>query len=402
MCAEAMTTASAGISFEADWQTALTEVLRATDTGEKQPVDLVLMFASAHHRGDYERLVQAAFAKTGARMLLGCSGQGVIGREREVEGTPALSLLRLHLPGAELHPTRWTQDMLNSVEPGQALAEALDLPPSLVKGWLVLADPFHIDVERLIYAVEQTYPQRPIIGGLASNRQDEQRTYLFLNDQVYSDGGVGIAIGGAVTIRTIVSQGATPIGQPWTVTSARDNVLETIGGRPAYEVLVETIDALSPDVRDRALANLLIGLAMNEYRDEFGRGDFLIRNLMGVDRQSGAIAIGAYPRVGQTVQFQMRDGQAADEDLVEQLRAERAALGGRRPAAAMLCTCNGRGVGLFGVRDHDVGRIASELGPVPLAGFFCNGEIGPIGGKTFLHGFTASIALLLPADAEAG
>jgi small ligand-binding sensory domain FIST len=244
--------------------------------------------------------------------------------------------------------------------------------------------------------MEQAYPRRPIAGGLASSSPVSRSTAVFLNGNVYREGAVLLAVGGAWTVRTLVSQGATPIGEPWTITGAHDNILETIGGRPAYEVLAETVAALPPDEQRRAASNLLVGLAMNEYRDELQRGDFLIRNFLGVDRESGALAISAYPRVGQTVQFQMRDGRAADEELVEMLRNTRAALGDLRPAAAMLCSCNGRGVGLFGEPDHDARRIAEEFGPIALAGFFCNGEIGPVGEKTYLHGFTASLAMFVP------
>jgi len=272
----------------------------------------------------------------------------------------------------------------------------MGIPPAAVNAWLVLADPFHLEVERMISLLEVGYPERPVVGGLASGAPGAPSTHVFLNGQVYDEGAIAIGIGGDWTIRTLVSQGATPIGEPWTITAAHDNVLETVGGRPAYAVLAETVEALPPDIRQRAVTNLLIGLAMDEYRDSHARGDFLIRNLLGVDRESGAVAISAYPRVGQTVQFQMRDGQAADEELVEMLQNEQTALGDTAPAAAILCSCNGRGVGLFGQPDHDARRIAEGLGPVPLAGFFCNGEIGPVGGRTFLHGFTASLALFVP------
>jgi small ligand-binding sensory domain FIST len=169
--------------------------------------------------------------------------------------------------------------------------------------------------------------------------------------------------------------------------------VRSIGTRPAYEVLVETIQGLDPVERGRVSGNLLVGLAMNEYRDEFRRGDFLIRNLIGIDPSSGAIAIAAQPRVGQTLQFQIRDARAADEEL-------RHMLGGLSvgPAAALLFACNGRGAGLFGAPDHDARTVRELLGPVPLAGLFCNGEIGPVGAATYLHGFTASLALIAPTE----
>jgi small ligand-binding sensory domain FIST len=385
--------ARAAISRERDWRVALAEVLAATDLGDRS-VELALLFASAHYSADYQELVPRAHAESGARRLAGCSGQGIIGPEREVEGEPALSLLRLSLPGAIVQTVHLTQSTLESGGVGRLGGLSLEE----VNAWLVLADPFRLDVDRLIASMEQAYPGVPIIGGLASGRMDEQRTYVFRDDEVYGEGSVAVALGGNLTVRTVVSQGATPIGQPWTITGAHGNILETIGGRPAYQVLVETVQSLPPEMQERAARNLLVGLAIDEYKEEFRRGDYLIRNLMGVDRQSGALAIGAFPRVGQTLQFQMRDAAAADEDLRELLATTHKALGDAQPVAGLLCSCNGRGAGLFGAPDHDARGVAAELGTLPLAGFFCNGEIGPIGGKTFLHGFTASLALLVPRE----
>jgi small ligand-binding sensory domain FIST len=200
----------------------------------------------------------------------------------------------------------------------------------------------------------------------------------------------------------VVAQGCQPIGRPWTITKAEGNILAEIGGRPALDVLVETVQALRPEDQLRARRNLLVGLVIDEYRPEFDRGDFLIRNLLGVDTRAGTIAIGAQPRVGQTIQFQLRDAAAADEDLRQLLDQTREQLGETRPVAALLCSCNGRGRDLFGVPDHDARAVHDLLTTAPLAGFFCNGEIGPVGGKPFLHGFTASLALLIPKRASSG
>jgi small ligand-binding sensory domain FIST len=385
--------ARAAISRAPDWRVALEEVIAATDLGPS-PTDLALLFASAHYARHYEELVPRARAASGARWLAGCSGQGVIGPEREIEDEPALSLLRLALPGAHVRVAHVTQSILES----GSLARLGGVSLEEVNAWLVFADPFRLDVERLLQALEAAYPGVTLAGGLASGRLDEQQTYVFAGDEVYAEGAAVVALGGNVTVHTVVSQGATPIGQPWTITGARGNLLETIGGRPAYQVLVETVQSLPPALQPRAARNLLVGLAIDEYKAEFRRGDYLIRNLLGIDRASGALAIGAFPRVGQTLQFQIRDAAAADEDLRELLASARQALGDTRPVAALLCSCNGRGVGMFGVPDHDARGVAAVFGALPLAGFFCNGEIGPVGGKTFLHGFTASLALIVPRE----
>lgn len=376
------------ISRSPDWQQALTEALQATEGAD---ADLVLLFASAHYRDHYRQMLERLQEALQPRLLAGCSGQGVIGPSSEVEGEPALSLLRLALPGAQVQGLRLTPEALTG---GMTAQPGLD--PAAVNGWLVLADPFHTDAGALIEHLERAYPGCPIAGGMASGRLDEQAAYLFLDGEVVSDGAIGIAVGGDVRLRTVVSQGAQPIGQPWTVTNASVNLLESIAGRPAYDVLVETIEELPAAERRRAVANLLVGLAIDEYRESHGRGDFLIRNLIGVDRDSGALAIGAFPRPGQTVQFQLRDAGAADAELRALLRD--AHTQGSEPAAALLFACNGRGIGLFGVRNHDVQRLEAEFGPLPVAGFFCNGEIGPVGGKTFVHGFTASIVLFEPTE----
>jgi len=396
MQSDTTATSQAYISRLANWEDALEEALAATDARAGTGVDFALVFASYHHREGYEQILARLRERTGARVIAGCSGQGIIGTSREIEGEPALSLLLARLPGIQIEPVHVSQPAIAAAGGGEGLVAAIGIPPTSVNAWVILADPFHLEVERMVGLLEEGYPTRPVVGGLASGAPGAPNTHVFLNGAVYDEGAVALAIGGDWTVRTLVSQGATPIGDPWTITGAHDNILESVGGRPAYDVLAETVEGLEPDVRRRAVTNLLIGLAMDEYRESHARGDFLIRNLIGVDRESGALAISAYPRAGQTVQFQMRDGQAADEELVEMLRNEQTALGGSTPAAAILCSCNGRGVGLFGQPDHDARRISEELGPVPLAGFFCNGEIGPVGGRTFLHGFTASLALFVP------
>ena len=237
-----------------------------------------------------------------------------------------------------------------------------------------------------------------MVGGLASSKLPRRGTFVLLDDQLYEEGAVGVALGGAYEVKTVVSQGAAPLGETWTITGVEGNLIQSIGMRPAMEVLSDIFKSLTPEVQARARATLLVGLAMNEYRDEFGRGDFLIRNLVGVDRATGAVAVGAMPREGQTLQFQLRDPTAADEDLHALLSKARQELEGREVAGAVLCSCNGRGIGLFGEPDHDARTFQEELGSIPVSGFFCNGEIGPVGGKNFLHGFTASIALILPKD----
>ncbi len=390
-----MTTAA--IARGLDWEQAVESAIR--EAGAEQPAttpDLALFFASSDYEPHLETMLRRVQSATGAGLVAGCSGQGIIGPEREIEGEPAVSLLTLSLPGASLNAHHLSQNDLASGDGPEYWQRRTGEEPSGINAWILLADPFHLDVEGLLNELTAAYPGTPIVGGLASGASNPHQTYVFLNGEVHAQGAVAIALGGDYTVKTVVSQGCDPIGEPWIITGVSGSIIETISQRPAYEVLVETIRGLSPEMQERASRNLLVGLAIDEYKDAFGRGDFLIRGLTGADPSSGALAIGAYPRLGQTIQFQIRDAAAADEDLRQLLNRAHDELGDVRPAGAILCSCNGRGEGLFGFPDHDARTVAQHLGPVPLAGFFCNGEIGPVGKGIFLHGFTASLGLFVP------
>ncbi|HEY3116818.1 MAG TPA: FIST N-terminal domain-containing protein, partial [Chloroflexota bacterium] len=389
-----MIESTAAIDENAHWVDALTGIGLGDEARAPAP-DLALFFASPLYP-DLPNLVDQAFRRSAASVMVGCSGHGVIGLSREVEGGPALSLLNLMLPGTELYPKHIEQEEVAGLRSPAQWREWLGAPADRVNACLVFSDPFTLDTEDLINSLAAAYPDRPIMGGLASGMPERRGTWLFLNDEVYRSGAVVVGIGGAYTLRAVVAQGAMPIGRPWTVTAVQRNVIQTLGGRPALDVLHETLESLPADLRQRASRNLLTGLAMDEGKEQLAQGDFVIRNLVGVDPDAKAIAIGAMPQVGETLQFQIRDADAADEDLRRQLAAAREHLGTTEVPGALLCTCNGRGVGLFGTADHDAKAVAESLGTVPLAGFFCNGEIGPVGGKVYLHGFTASLALFVP------
>ena len=206
---------------------------------------------------------------------------------------------------------------------------------------------------------------------------------------------MAISVGGEVKLSGVISQGCTPIGDTWTLTHVEHNMIHQIANRPAYAVLADTVQKLSPADQQKARGNLFIGLVVNEYLEDFHRGDFLVRQLIGGDPNSGVLAVGALPRAGQTMQFQRRDAAAATEDMGELLGLAKKKLGGATIYGGCLCCCNGRGKNLFGEPNHDAELVQKELGPIGLAGFFCNGEIGPVGEKNYLHGFTASLALFV-------
>jgi small ligand-binding sensory domain FIST len=388
-------TAAAAVVDAPRWDQALGAALgQVGDVLPAEP-DLVFLFASPAYSDYFNHIAAIVFERTHARVLIGCSGQGVIGPQREIEGRPALSVLGASMPDAALHAVHVSQSAIEACSSAEDWQRLAGVAPDDANAWLIFTDPFSLNPETLIAGLASAYPDAPLVGGVASGNPRIRQTHLFLNGEVHHGGAVLVAIGGAYTVQTVVSQGTEPIGQTWTVTGAKGNMLESIGGRPSYEVLVETVQALPPDVQSRARTNLLIGIAADEYRDQFRRGDFVIRNLLGVDQASGALALSAYPRVGQTVQFQIRDAGAADDELRTMLAGTHAELGDSHPVAALLCSCNGRGAGLFGTPDHDARALAEEFGPLPAAGFFCNGEIGPVGGIPFLHGFTASIGLIV-------
>lgn len=328
-------------------------------------------------------------------LLAGCSSQSLIVGSQEVEENAGLTLALYALPGADLKALHFTQEQVEEANgPGYWRLET-GIEPEQTNGWLVFIDPFHLDSETWLKAWNEAYAPLPILGGLASGDFTAESTQVYLNGEVFEEGGVAISFGGGVQVAGVTSQGCTPIGETWTLTRVEQNIIHEIGNRPAYEVLAETFNQLPPEDQQKARGNLFIGLVVNEYLDEFHRGDFLIRNLLGADPRSGSIAVGALPRLGQTVQFQRRSAAAATEDLDALLTHARDQLAGRTIYGGCLCCCNGRGKNLFGSPNHDAQMVQQRLGPVGLAGFFCNGEIGPVGQKSFLHGYTASLALFV-------
>ncbi len=386
--------AKSAINSDPDWRIALHHVLTSL-TGVN--ADALVVLASYHHAAHFEEILRETRRQTQSPLLIGCSGSGIVGIDQELEEEPAISILALSLPGATLSARRLTQEMVDTDPYGVNLAARMGIDPKEVKGLLIFADPFRIDGDGMLAALSAAFPATPIVGGFASPGPEDRQTSVFLESDVYANGASVLAIGGDFQLIPIVSQGCDPIGEAWTVTSVQSHWIETISNRPAISVLEETLNALPEDIRLRAKRNVLVGVAIDEYQHEFLRGDFLICNLVGIDQASGSIAVGTLPRVGQTIQFQMRDAATADLDLSLMLEQARTQLAGRTPVAAVLCTCNGRGAGLFGRPNHDAVAIGRKLHQIPMAGLFCAGEIGPIGKRSFVHGFTASIGVIVPS-----
>jgi small ligand-binding sensory domain FIST len=328
-------------------------------------------------------------------LLAGCSSNGLIVGSQEIENAPGLVLALYSLPGADLKGFRFTQAQVEEANGAVYWHLETGVEPSRTNGWLVFIDPFHLDVEGWIRLWNGAYAPLPLYGGLASGAAPEPLTQVYLDGEVFEDGGVAVSVGGDVALTGVISQGCTPIGETWTLTGVDRNLIRHIGNRPAYAVLDETFKKLPPDEQRKAQGNVLIGLVVNEYLEDFHRGDFLVRNLIGVDPRSGVLAVGALPRTGQTMQFQRRDASAATEDMNELLGRAKKKLAGTTIYGGCLCCCNGRGKHLFDQPNHDAEFVQNQLGPFSLAGFFCNGEIGPIGEKSFLHSYTASLALFV-------
>jgi small ligand-binding sensory domain FIST len=330
-------------------------------------------------------------------LLAGCSSQSLIVNGEELENQPGLGLQLFHLPEGEVHAVHFEQTAIQDCSEPSDWHALTGLKPAATRGWLIFADPFNIDGEAWLRAWNTAYPGVASVGGLASGIFEEKRTQVYLNGEVFEEGVVAVSVSGGVKVDCVISQGCTPIGAPWTVTRAERNFILQIANRPAYSVLVDTFNALTDAEKEKAQGNLFVGFASSEYHEDFQRGDFLVRNLLGADPSNGVIAVGAMPRPGQTIQFHRRDAASATEDLSACLRQARERLAGATVYGGIVGICNGRGQRLFGKPNHDAGLIQEQLGPVPVAGFFCNGELGPVGPKNFLHGYTASLALLVKA-----
>jgi small ligand-binding sensory domain FIST len=346
------------------------------------PPDLALVFVTAAHAGALEDIAGAIRATLRPAPLLGCSAESVLANGHEVEGGPAVSLWAgrtgavtpFHL---ELTPT----------PDGHALTGWPDALPEDAAGLLLLPDPFSFPTDGFLTTLAELRPGLPVVGGMASAGRGPGQNRLVVDDRVVDHGAVGAFLGRGVELASVVSQGCRPVGSPFIVTSAERNIVQELAGQPALSRLQELVRTLAPDERQLLSSGLHLGQVIDERKADFGRGDFLIRNVLGADPQTGAIAVGDVVEVGSTVQFQVRDAASAHEDLSELLE-------GATADAALVFTCNGRGIRLFGSPDHDAEVVASTLGRAPVAGMFCAGELGPVGGKNFLHGFTASVVLL--------
>jgi small ligand-binding sensory domain FIST len=344
--------------------------------------DLLVCFASPHHVGAFEDVMAGLRKLLEPEAAIGATMVGVAGGGVEVEDGPGLSVLAASFGAGRVDAialdTRETDD-------GYEIVGWPDSAPA--RGTMImLADPYSFPVGDFLAVCNDRLPGVTLLGGMASAGMRPGTNRLSRGARVMDSGAVALLCSDDVPLRAVVSQGCRPIGMPFTVTSAERNLVHELAGQPAMARLQEIVQAATDPDRELMRNGLHLGVVVDEHRLDFTRGDFLVRNVLGADRRNGAIAIGDRVDVGTTVQFQVRDAQSADDDL-------RALLRGVNGEAALMFTCNGRGRHLFPEPSHDAGAIEELLGPLPLAGGFCAGEIGPIGGRNFLHSFTASIAV---------
>ena len=374
-------------TYDEDRLIALLEESRARLDG---PTSCVIAHVSSDWRPHMQDFLEIVQVHGHAPLVVGCSGDGFIGVGEENENVSGCSILFLNLPNTEIRCHEITSREVERAEGEAYWQRVTGVPSDDLAGWIFMGNPIEFDTEMWLRGWNASYPGVPTFGGLASGGRNENEIFLLRESGVLESGALAVSFRGGVRMAGVISQGCRPIGEPYTITSVDRNVLLGIGSRRAYEVLEETFNTLEEDEKEEAQGNILAGLAMSEYRDEFASGDFLIRNILGGDPDAGALAIGAFPRVGQTMQFQVRDSDTADEELHRLCRGTQGEYG--EPFAGLIYTCTGRGQRMFGAPNHDAGVVEETFGRVPFSGFFCNGEIGPVGDTTFVHAYTASLA----------
>lgn len=403
-----MTTHSTGTTTPATLQFA-TALSRKTDTEAATrdladailmqigtaPIDLAFVFFSAHHAAKASMISVMLQRELRAKVCLGCSGEGVIAGSEEIETAAALTVWVACLPDVKLTPLQLSVSQL------QDQIRMLGWPePGLEDStFLLLADPFSTPMQEILSLMTDRYPHGKVGGGLAGGGQDSGENRLLLNDQGFDGGVVGVQLTGSIAVRTVTSQGCRPIGERFVVTRAEQNLIFELGGVSALKRLQDVFESMGGAQRREAHRALHLGIVIDEHGSHFERGDFLVRNLIGADQQAGAVAIGDVVQEGQTVQFHLRDAKSASDDLHFRLAADRAKHPSP-PLGALLFSCCGRGEGLFGQPHHDSGVVQERLGPIPTAGFFAQGEIGPVGGRNFLHGYTASVVIFSKPDSR--
>ncbi len=352
---------------------------------------VVFAFVSSDWRPHADEFLEIVQVHGHAPLVLGCSADGVIGTGEEDEGVSGFTILMLKFPETRVRFCAIAEEELASAAGIDYWPRLTGVEPAEAGDWILLCNPALVNAENWLKGWNAAYADQRTFGGLASGGSREEDLFLFQSGERKECALLAVNLKGGVRIGGVLSQGCRPIGEPYTITSVEENVVVEIASKSAFSRLEETFDSLPDEEREMARGNIFAGLAMTEYVEEHRHGDFLVRNIIGGDREAGILALGAFPRVGQTLQFQLRDKDAADEDLRKLCEKAREKEG--LPFASILFTCTGRGSRMFETPNHDAGVLEDVFGKAPSAGFFCNGEIGPVGRQSFVHGYTASVVL---------
>jgi len=366
--------------------------------------DLGLLFVSSGFRAQKADFWDILKRELNLRALIGCTAAGVIGGGHEVEERPAVSLTLAVMPNVTVRPFEIHQESLPDADGGpKPWRDLMGASPESKPSFLLLSDPFSIDADALVAGLDFAYPGSVTLGGLASGGAAPNDNFLLINDRISSQGAVGVTLSGDVSVEAIVAQGCRPIGEALAITAADGNILIGVNNQTPLQYLQGLYDKLPQRDQELLQNSLFLGVLMDAFNTEPKQGDFLVRNILGLDQSNGLMAVGAMLRPGQKVQFHLRDSNTSREDLQLMLSRSEAAKRGAVPGnpagtGALLFSCVGRGARLYGEPDHDTGVLKSVVGDIPVGGFFCNGEIGPVGGRTHLHGYTSSIGVIGPRE----
>lgn len=364
-----------------------------SDLGRKEP-DLLVVFVSQEHGPRFDVVSELLHREFENTFLFGCCSSAVIGGGREIEDQPAVSLTGAVLPGVKLRGIHLDAAQVPPVYAESRIWEdALHLTANQQPSFLILADPFSFETEVYLKGLDRVFPSSAKVGGLASGARQVGGTALYLGKQVYHSGAITLAMTGNIEVDAVVAQGCRPIGDPMFVTSAHENLIREIDGHAPRDVLADLFERLTTSDRELFSQSLFLGLAMRTDASQYIPGDFLIRNILGMDPQSGALWVSAHVPANSVVQFHLRDATTSAVDLERALTTYRASPMFTAAGGALLFSCAGRGIGLYGQADHDSNAFRRLIADVPLGGFFCNGEIGPVLNGTYLHGYTSSFAV---------
>ena len=360
-------------------------------------VHLTVVFVSPQFKDKYEEIPKLIRERMAPGFFLGCSGGGIVGGGREVENQPAFSITCAHLPYVEIKSIYSdTMSLPDQDTAPDVWREWLGVKVEKKPSFIFLADPFSFRGEEFLSGVDFAYPNSSKVGGLASGAQMQGENALYLDDKVYRSGLIGVALSGNIGMDTIVAQGCRPIGIPVKISKCSGTLLSEMNGQAPLELLESINEGLDENDKRLVQTSLFLGIEMDPLKDDPQQGDFLIRNIMGADRASGGIQIGAMLREGQLVQFHLRDKDMSAEDLKLVLNRYKTSENSKKASGALLFSCMGRGQYLYGKPNHDSDMFRDQIGDIALGGFFCNGEIGPVGKTTFLHGYTSSFGIFHP------